>query len=249
LFVVDIPVSSLWHRRLGHLSKTGISFLFKAGYIPKLSFFDHQFCEHCQYGKEVATLHPTSVSRESSPLDLVHSDICGPMPHQSLGGASYFVTFIDDATRKVWAYPTRTKDHVFTIFKDWLAMVENQTDWKLKCPQSDNGGEYKSDKVIQFSRECGIRREFTAPYNPEQNGVPERMNRTIQERVVSMLHHSRLSEGFWAKALLTVVHIINMSPSRPLGSKIPQELWTGRKPDYGKLRIFGCEAYALVPRV
>jgi hypothetical protein len=54
---------------------------------------------------------------------LVHSDICGPMPHQSLGVASYFVTFINDATWKVWAYPTRTKDRVFTIFKDWLTMV------------------------------------------------------------------------------------------------------------------------------
>jgi hypothetical protein len=63
-----------------------------------------------------------------------------------------------------------------------------------------------------------------------------------------MLHHSGLSDGFWAEALLTAVHILNMSTSRPLGSKIPQELWTRRKPDYGKLRIFGCEAYALVPR-
>jgi transposase InsO family protein len=170
------------------------------------------------------------------------------MPHQSLGGASYFVTFMDDATRKVWAYPTRTKDRVFTIFKDWVAIVENRTDRKLKGLRSDNGGEYKSDEFVQFCRDRGIRREFTAPYSPEQNGVAERMNRTIQERIVSMLHHSGLSEGFWAEALLTAVHIFNMSPSRPLGSKIPQELWTRRKPDYGKLRIFGCEAYALVPR-
>jgi hypothetical protein len=63
-----------------------------------------------------------------------------------------------------------------------------------------------------------------------------------------MLNHSGLTDDFWAEALLTAVHIINMSPSRPLGSKIPQELWTRRKPDYGKLWIFGCEAYALVPR-
>jgi transposase InsO family protein len=170
------------------------------------------------------------------------------MPHQSLSGASYFITFIDDATRKVWAYPTWTKDRVFTIFKDCLAMVENQTDQKLKSLGFDNGGEYKPDEFAQFCREHGIRREFTAPHSPEQNGVTERMNRTIQERIVSMLHHSGLSDGFWAEALLTAVHIINMSPSRPLGSKIPQELWTRRKPDYGNLRIFRCEAYALVPR-
>jgi hypothetical protein len=81
LFVMDIPVSSLWHGRLDHLSKTGITYLSKAGYIPKLSFSDHQFYEHCQYGKQVATPHLTSARRESSPLDLVHSDIFGPMPH------------------------------------------------------------------------------------------------------------------------------------------------------------------------
>jgi hypothetical protein len=127
-------------------------------------------------------------------------------------------------------------------------MVENQTDRKLKSLRSNNGGEYKSDEFVQFCRERGIGREFTAPHSLEHNGVAERMNRTIHERLVSMLHHSRLSDGFWAEALLTAVHIINMSSSRPLGSKIPQELWTRRKPDYSKLGIFGCEAYALVPR-
>jgi transposase InsO family protein len=179
VFVVDILVSSLWHGRLGHLSKTGITYLSKACYIPKPSFSDHQFCEHCQYGKQVAAPHPISGPRESSPLDLVHSDICGPIPHQSLGGASYFVTFIDDASRKVWAYPTRTNNCVFTIFREWLVMVKNQTDRKLKSLRSDNGGEYKSDEFVQFCREWGIRREFTAPHSPEQNGVAERMNLII----------------------------------------------------------------------
>ena len=133
LFLVDIPVLSLWHGRLGHLSKAGITHLSRDGYIPKLSFSDHQFYEHCQYGKQVAASHPTSALRESRPLDFVYSNACGPMPHQSLGGASYFVSFIEDSTRKVLAYPIRTKDRVFLIFSDWLAMVENQTGRKLKC--------------------------------------------------------------------------------------------------------------------
>ena len=108
-----------------------------------------------------------------------------------------------------------------------------------------DGSEFKSEEFVKLCRECGIRREYTEPYSPEQNGIVERMNRTIQERVVSMLQHSGLSDGFWAEALLTAVDIINMLPSRPLGLKIPQEIWTGRKPNYDKLRIFGCEAYAL----
>ena len=94
------------------------------------------------------------------------------MPHQSLGGALYFVSFIDDSTRKVWAYPIRTKDRVFSIFSDWLAMVENQSGRKLKCLRTDNGGEFKSEEFVKFFRERGIRREYTTPYSPEQNGIP-----------------------------------------------------------------------------
>ena len=96
----------------------------------------------------------------------------------------------------MWAYPIRTKDRVFSIFADWLAMVENQTGRKLKCLRTDNGGEFKSDEFVKFCRERGIRREYTAPYSPEQNGIAERMNQAIQERIVSMLHHSGLSDGF-----------------------------------------------------
>ena len=107
----------------------------------------------------------------------------------------------------MWAYPIRTKDRVFSIFSEWLAMVENQTGRKLKCLRTDNGGEFKSEEFVNFCR--------------EQNGIGERMNQTIQECIVSMLQHSGLSDGFWAEALLTVVHIINMLPSRRLGLKIP----------------------------
>ena len=121
-------------------------------FIPKLSFSDHQCCEHCQYDKLVAASYPTSAPRESSPLDLVHSDVYGPMPHQSLGGALYFVSLIDDSTRKVWAYPIRTKDQVFSIFSDWLTMVENQTGRKLKCLRTDNGGEFKTYEFVKSCR-------------------------------------------------------------------------------------------------
>jgi transposase InsO family protein len=117
-----------------------------------------------------------------------------------------------------------------------LTLVENQTDRKLTCLRSDNEGEYKSDEFAQFCRERGNKREYRAPYSSEQNRVAERMNRTIHERIVSMLHHSELTKGFWVDTLLTAVHIINMSLSRPLGLKIPQELWTTRKPDYGVVK-------------
>ena len=77
------------------------------------------------------------------------------MPHQSLGGASYLISLISDSTRKVWAYPIKTKDRVFSIFSDWLAMVENQTGRKLKCLRTDNGGEFESEEFVKFFQERG----------------------------------------------------------------------------------------------
>ena len=78
--------------------------------------------------------------------------------------------------------------------------------------------------------------------------MAERMNRTIQDRVVSMLHHANLSQGFWAEAVLTAVHVINLSPNTAIGLKVAQEVWTGKTPHYAHLRVFGCEAYVHIPK-
>ena len=107
---------------------------------------------------------------------------------------------------------------VLAIFKDWLAVVENQTYRTLKCLRSNNGGEFKMDEFVIFYRHYGIRWEFMAAHSLEQNGIANSMNQIIPEQIVPMPNHSRLSDGFWAEALLLAVHIINMSPNKPLGS-------------------------------
>mgnify|MGYP002776780872 CR=1 FL=1 len=81
-----------------------------------------------------------------------------------------------------------------------------------------------------------------------QNGVAERINRTIQERVTTMLQHSGLKLEFWAEALQTVVYLINLSSSKAIKLEVSQALWSRKEPTYGRLRIFGCEAYAFIPR-
>ena len=138
---------------------------------------------------------------------------------QVLSGKEYFVTFIDDFSRKVWAYPLRRKDQVLSVFQRFITMVETQIGKKVKCLRSDNGGEYMSKAFQDFCDTKGIKRELTAPYTPPQNGVVERMNRTIQERVRSMLSNTELSDGFWAEAVATAVHLINRSPNKKLESK------------------------------
>ena len=108
---------SFWHSRLGHMSRKAMETLSRLGCLPKLCFSDFNFCEHCMYGKQTCTSRNVSFEKERQPLELIHSDICGPMPTRSLGGSQYFVTFIDDAIRKVWVYTIKSKDHTFACFQ------------------------------------------------------------------------------------------------------------------------------------
>ncbi|CAA0825435.1 Unknown protein [Striga hermonthica] len=104
------------------------------------------------------------------------------MEVESLGGSRYFVTFIDDASRKLWVYFLRTKGEVFQYFKRFHAMVERQAGKPLKCLRSDNGGEYTSHEFKNYCAEHGIRHEKTVPGTPQHNSVAERINRTIMEK-------------------------------------------------------------------
>ena len=108
-------------------------------------------------------------------------------------------------------YPMARKDDAFQCFQKFLALVENMPGKKLKCLRTDNGEEYVSHEFKNFCEMRGIKRELTAPGNPAQNGVAERMNRTINERVLSMLSNAGLTQGFWAEAMVTAVHLINRS--------------------------------------
>jgi hypothetical protein len=180
---------------------------------------------------------------KSKKLELVHTDLWGPSPIASLGGSRYYVTFIDDSSRKVWVYFLKNKSEVFETFKKWRAMVETETDLKLKCLRSDNGGEYINGGFKEFCAANGIRMEKTIPRTPQQNGVAERMNRTLNERARSMRLHAGLPETFWADAVNTAAYLINRGPSVPLEFRIPEEVWSGKEVNLSYLKVFGCVSY------
>jgi transposase InsO family protein len=155
-------------------------------------------------------------------LELLHTDLWGPSPIASLGGSRYYVTFIDDSSRKVWVYFLKNKSEVFETFKKWRAKVETETDLKLKCLRSpqQNGEEYIDGGFKEFCTTNGIRMEKTIPRTPQQNGVAERMNWTLNERARSMRLHAGLPETFWANAVNTDAYSINRGPSVPLEFRI-----------------------------
>ena len=120
-------------------------------------------------------------------MDFIHSDICGPMSSPSLSGCLYYVLFIDDHSRKSWIYFLKVKSETFDKFKEFKALIENQTGRHIRILRSDNKGEYESNEFDDFYQEARIKRELTVPYNPQQNGVAERKNRTVCEVAKAML--------------------------------------------------------------
>ena len=145
-------------------------------------------------------------------------------------------------------YVIKQKSEVFTRFLEWKSMVGRSTGRKLKTLRTDNGGEYTSRDFQSYLKTEGIRHELTVPKNPEQNGVAERMNRTLLESVRAMLADVKLPQKFWAEALSTAVYLRNRSPTTAINYSTPYEALTGAKPDVKHLRVFGCTAYAHTPK-
>ncbi|KAL5822188.1 hypothetical protein ACOSQ3_024070 [Xanthoceras sorbifolium] len=236
--------SNLWHQRLGHMSEKGMKTLLSKGKLPDLKAVDVGLCEDCIFGKQKkVSFAKIGKIPKAEKLELVHTDVWGPSPVSSLSGSLYYVTFIDDSTRKVWVYFLKKKSEVFDTFRKWKAMLENETGLKIKRLRSDNGGEYRDSRFREFCANSGIKMEKTVPMTPQQNGVAERMNRTLNERARSIRLHAGLPKMLWAEAVNTAAYLINRGPSVPLDGGIPEEVWSGKEVNISHLRVFGCISY------
>ncbi|GAA0185895.1 transmembrane signal receptor [Lithospermum erythrorhizon] len=199
------------------------------------------------WGGSLQVSFSKSTQRKKDMLELVYSDVCGPMKIKTLGGCSYFVTFIDDHSCKVWAYAIRSKDQVCDVFKQFHVMVERECGKLMKCIRTDNGGEYIGS-FDQYYKLNGIRHEQTVPNTPQYNGVSERMNRTIVEKIRCMLSQANLPKFFWGKAMCAAVQIINLSHTTIFEGEVPDEVWSRKDVSYKHLRTFGCKAFVYVPK-
>ena len=196
----------LWHYRLGHPHLAAMRTLQThklAQGVPKDMFCKIDLCEACLFGKMASSKFPTSNSRRSRPLELVHSDICGPFPTQSLLKSKYFISFIDDYTRFTILTFLKSKDQAFIAFTNYKSLTEKQLNLQLKCLQSDGGGEYTSNKFTKFCKDHGILQRISVPSTPQQNGLAERKNRTLLNSARSMLNLASLSPSFWEEAVAT----------------------------------------------
>ncbi|GKA22209.1 putative RNA-directed DNA polymerase [Tanacetum coccineum] len=214
-------MTELWHKRLGHMSEKGMSILSKKNVLSGVHDINLKKCSHCLAGKQTRLAFKSrSPFRMENILDLVHSNVCGPM---------------------------KTKDQVLDVFKQFHALVERQTWKKLKCIRTDNGGEYISP-FDAYCREHGIQHQKTPLKTPQLNCLGERMNRTLVERVRCLISHAGLPASFWGEALNTAVHVINLTPCVPLHFDVPDRVWSGKDVSYRHLRVFGCKASVHIPK-
>ncbi|KAK4397350.1 Retrovirus-related Pol polyprotein from transposon TNT 1-94 [Sesamum angolense] len=167
-------------------------------------------CEACLQGKQHKKPFPSGTSwRAKAVLELIHTDLCGPMRIPSHEQNRYFILFIDDYSRMTWVYFMREKSEVFKVFKKFKNLMEKQSGRSIKVLRSDRGKEYNNSEFDKFCEEEGIEHQTTVSYNPQQNGVSERKNRTVMEMARSMLQEKHLPKAFWAEAVYTAVYLLN----------------------------------------
>ncbi|CAJ2642413.1 unnamed protein product [Trifolium pratense] len=244
--VENADITKLWHLRLGHVSERGLVELAKQGLLGKEKLNKLDFCDNCTLGKQHKVKFGVGVHKSTRPFEYVHSDLWGPASVSTHGGGSYFLSIIDDYSRRVWVYIIKNKSDTFEKFKEWHTLIENQTGSKLKLLRTDNGLEFVSEQFNEFCRKLGIKRHKTVAYTPQQNGLAERMNRTLLERVRCMLLGAGLPKSFWGEAVNTAAYLINRCPSTGIDLKTPMEVWSGKPADYSNLKIFGALAFAHV---
>ena len=236
----------LWHGRLGHVNFHALKQLVDkemAGGVPLIQKPD-QVCQSCLAAKQTRLSFPRSVVwRAEEPLGLIHVDLCGPINPVSVSGNKYFMLLVDDCTRWCSVYMLKSKDEAVEAFVKFKAQVENNCSDKIKVLRSDRGGEFLNGIFQRICDQAGIKRQFTAPYTPQQNGVVERKNRTVMEMTRALMKSMKIPGRFWAEAVRHAVYLLNRLPTKAMGYRTPYEAWNGKRPHLGHLRIFGCKGH------
>ncbi|KAG8481238.1 hypothetical protein CXB51_026069 [Gossypium anomalum] len=246
----EIAIVPMADKRLGHANFRSLDLLHKLGLAKDMNKVEplEGVCDVCQLGKQARLPFPIDQAwRTREKLELVHSDICGPMKTPSLNGSKYFVLFINDLTKFCWIFFLKQKSDVFEAFGKFKAMVENQVGCRIKILRIDNGVEYLSDRFKRLCEQAGIHHQLTTVYTPQQNGVCERKNRTVMNMARCLLFQSKLPNSFWAEAINSLVYLLNKLPTHTVKDKTPFEAWHGLKPSVAHLKVFGCVCYVLVP--
>ncbi|CAI7741837.1 unnamed protein product [Closterium sp. NIES-53] len=244
-------MADLLHLRMGHAGRQKMVECVKEelkGVEIKEGGGQPSKCPDCTTGKLPRTSFPTSTTRASAPLELVHTDVCGPMqtPEREKG-SKYFITFLDDFNRLSWVTLVKTKDEVAKVFKRWIRYAEREAGAKVKILRSDRGGEYMGKDLESFLEDKSITHQLSVAYTPQKNGAAERLNRTLIDLARAMLAHAQLDHTWWGAAVQYANWVKSRMGSKGLEGKSPYFMWTRKVPSVSMARVWGCMTQFKVP--
>ncbi|KAJ9557296.1 hypothetical protein OSB04_011910 [Centaurea solstitialis] len=218
----------LWHKRLSHLNFKTLNQLCINNLVVGLPDFRY-----------------TKISSISSPLQLLHMDLFGPVNVQSIAGKKYTLVIVDEYYRYIWVFFLRSKSDAPEEIILFVRKMERLNNLTVRSIRIDHGTEFKNSTLETFFDQKGISQNFSSVRTPQQNGVAERRNRTLIEAARSMLSEANLATQFWVEAVNTACYTQNRSLIVKRFRRTPYELFRNRKPSNEHLHIFGCVCYIL----
>ncbi|GJW64429.1 ribonuclease H-like domain-containing protein [Tanacetum coccineum] len=237
--------STTWHRRLGHPGDDVIRRLESSNLILCNKSKSPALCHACQLGKDVKLPFYSSASSVKSMFEIIHSDIwTSPIPSESQ--IKYYSIFLDHFSHFVWVYPLHKKSDLFDNIVAFRAYVNKQFNVDIEALQCDHGGEYDNTRFHDLFCQNGIQFRFSFPRTSQRNGKSERMLRTINNLIRTLLFQDHIPPSYWVEALNMAAHLLNILPSTAINNEIPLTKLYNQTPTYEHLCVFGCLCYPYV---
>lgn len=246
---LDLLVSEgdKWHSRMGHLSATYLNKLKQvATGLPEFVYKKTtESCATCALSKSTRKTFGKDRERASRPNEIVHTDLIGPISPKSTSQSTYLLTVVDDYTRYAHVYALKNKFKVPKCLDAGLASLAGMFNGqKFRFLRCDNGTEFvgaATRKVLD--KYDYIQVQVSEPFAHEHNGLIERFNRTIEEKIRSLLVMSGLPTTFWGILAQTAAYIYNRTPHSAIDFITPFEKAFNKQPDVTNIRMIGCRAY------
>ncbi|QRV97073.1 Retrovirus-related Pol polyprotein from transposon TNT 1-94 [Ceratobasidium sp. AG-Ba] len=242
-----------WHKTLGHINVKTLKRLKETNAVDSMEIAEDSEglnfeCDACMQSKAHVQPFPKDSRTGASEIgELVVTDVWGPARIASIGKYKYYVSFTDVATRFTIIAFLRHKDETINEYKSFEAMINTQKDKRIKRVRFDNGGEFVNKKWTDHTKLNGTILETTAPYSAQQNGIAERLNRTLAEKAQAMMIEASAPKFLWSEAITYACYLKNRTPTQVNGKfwKTPYELFWNKRPEISRLRPWGAKCYIL----